>query len=164
MVWSLWNLSGKICTSVWIALPRGISPRSLCRPCGIRAGWASGRCTPLYWVHTYLWKGLLRNCIDSFEQERVTNLIACAAMITQVNFILISIPAPNPDTKGLENWNIMARRKYNVNWAFSISIIVSIFSPCHDIPIVTKCWKHVISPSYGPFVGPNICIGLKMNF
>ena len=63
--------------------------------CGILTKWASESRTALYWARTYLWKGLLRNCIDSFEQERVTNLIACAAMITQVSFISIPIPVPH---------------------------------------------------------------------
>ena len=30
-----------------------------------------------------IYEHLLRNCADEFEQERVTNLVACAAMIGQ---------------------------------------------------------------------------------
>ena len=36
------------------------------------------------WAESFgLYQNLLRNCIDSFEQERITNFVACAAMVSQ---------------------------------------------------------------------------------
>ena len=36
------------------------------------------------WSESFsIYQNLLRNCIDSFEQERITNFVACAAMISQ---------------------------------------------------------------------------------
>ena len=33
------------------------------------------------------------------------------------------------------NWEVVARRKYTDNLAFSILIIIGVFSPCHDVPM-----------------------------
>ena len=62
-----------------------------------------------------IYQNALRNTVDSFEPERIANLIACAAMVTQFRKDL----TPDDFEHNVQGKNMIFENVFSEKWSFS---------------------------------------------